>query len=49
MKPSLASNYEGLQVDLPFFLFVVTGKKRNGRIRNAAKVEVSSLSITYEK
>ena len=48
IKPSLASIFEGLQVDFPCFLFVVTGK-RNGRMRNVAKEDVSSLSITYGK
>lgn len=48
MKPSLDSIFDGLQ-DFDFFLLVVTGKKRNGRMRNAAKADVSSHSEKLKK
>lgn len=41
MKPSLDSIFEGLQAGIPFFLLVVTGKKSNGSMINAAIDEVS--------
>jgi len=44
MKPSLDSIFEGLQAGIPFFLLVVTGKKRNGSMINAARDEVSPRS-----
>jgi hypothetical protein len=43
MKPSLELMFDGLQ-DFAFFLLVVTGKKRNRRMRNSAKDDVSSHS-----